>query len=600
MRECVAFILLLLAGSIAGAEVPALFHVQGRVLSDSVLVEGPVGFKFALVNQDGSRFYWGNSPDADLDGQPDQAVTLALDRGLYSVSLGDVSLANMAPLPPQVFTNSAIFLRVWLRIGTSAFQLLQPDQRITSAGYALISTTVSDGAITLSKLAPGVLNASNLTGVLDPARLPSGLALTSDLLSSSNALAAEMASLLSAVQVLSDQLASLTNSSPVPLSGLTAVSASNPDPILAGLGFVPFMTVPPPPWMNGATLNAPSARTDHSAVWTGEEVVVWGGATAGVFISSGGIYHVKDDQWSPVSTINAPDARTGHTAVWTGTNMLVWGGYSLEGYLNSGSRWQRSPQVWTALPSPSGFEGRAGHVAVWTGSRMIIWGGRNAGGLLADGAIFDPALNSWTTFVLPNPPQARYGATAVWTGSRLLLWGGEGETGALNTGAQLIFNSEGNPAQWVAMTLSGAPAGRSSHTAVWTGERVLIWGGVNQGVLLGDGASYDPAADQWEALPPDGAPSSRRDHVALWTGEELVVFGGANALGALATGGAYRPAANQWRPLTTAGGPQARVGAAALWTGSELVIFGGSNQGVPMAALQRLNPQPPWHFYRKP
>ena len=32
------------------------------------------------------------------------------------------------------------------------------------------------------------------------------------------------------------------------------------------------------------------------------------------------------DSWIPTSTTNAPAARTAHTAVWTGSEMIVWGG----------------------------------------------------------------------------------------------------------------------------------------------------------------------------------------------------------------------------------------------------------------------------------
>src|SRR5437879_3931108 len=33
-----------------------------------------------------------------------------------------------------------------------------------------------------------------------------------------------------------------------------------------------------------------------------------------------------DDTWTATSTTNAPDAREQHTAVWTGSEMIVWGG----------------------------------------------------------------------------------------------------------------------------------------------------------------------------------------------------------------------------------------------------------------------------------
>jgi hypothetical protein len=87
----------------------------------------------------------------------------------------------------------------------------------------------------------------------------------------------------------------------------------------------------------------------------------------------------------------------------------------------------------------------------------------------------------------------------------------------------------------------------------------------------------------------------------------LVVDGWAN-LGPLASNSAYNPSTDQWRPLSGQGNPLPRYGAAAVWTGTEVAVFGGfavmtaaaPGAGLPaVAALQILNPQPPWYFYRK-
>jgi hypothetical protein len=37
-----------------------------------------------------------------------------------------------------------------------------------------------------------------------------------------------------------------------------------------------------------------------------------------------------DDTWTATSIVNAPDARATHTAVWTGSEMIVWGGLQLQ------------------------------------------------------------------------------------------------------------------------------------------------------------------------------------------------------------------------------------------------------------------------------
>jgi hypothetical protein len=56
-----------------------------------------------------------------------------------------------------------------------------------------------------------------------------------------------------------------------------------------------------------------------------------------------------DNTWTPTSTTNAPEARTEHTAVWTGSEMIVWGGVNGFGDLNTGGRY--CPQF--AAPSPT-------------------------------------------------------------------------------------------------------------------------------------------------------------------------------------------------------------------------------------------------------
>ena len=70
----------------------------------------------------------------------------------------------------------------------------------------------------------------------------------------------------------------------------------------------------------------PLADNVHTAVWTGSEMIVWGGYDGGNVLNTGGRYNPSTDSWTATSTTNAPAARTDHTAVWTGSEMIVWGG----------------------------------------------------------------------------------------------------------------------------------------------------------------------------------------------------------------------------------------------------------------------------------
>src|SRR2546430_17290216 len=72
--------------------------------------------------------------------------------------------------------------------------------------------------------------------------------------------------------------------------------------------------------------SVPGARAAHSAVWTGREMIVWGGGIDGAFLNTGGRYVPATDIWQPTSVNDAPSRRWFHAAVWTGREMLVWGG----------------------------------------------------------------------------------------------------------------------------------------------------------------------------------------------------------------------------------------------------------------------------------
>jgi hypothetical protein len=66
-------------------------------------------------------------------------------------------------------------------------------------------------------------------------------------------------------------------------------------------------------WTATSTTNVPTARTGHTAVWTGTEMIVWGGEAAGfALLNTGGGYNPSTDSWTATSTTNAPSARTGH------------------------------------------------------------------------------------------------------------------------------------------------------------------------------------------------------------------------------------------------------------------------------------------------
>src|SRR6476660_8023446 len=76
-----------------------------------------------------------------------------------------------------------------------------------------------------------------------------------------------------------------------------------------------------------ATGGSPDGRVGQTAVWTGSEMIVWGGARGSqILFNAGSRYNPSTDNWTLTSTSNAPTARAYHTAVWTGSEMIIWGG----------------------------------------------------------------------------------------------------------------------------------------------------------------------------------------------------------------------------------------------------------------------------------
>ena len=143
--------------------MPSLINYQGRVLAGSTNFDGSGQFKFALVNTNGTTTYWSNNGSSSGGSEPSVAVTLTVTKGLYSVLLGDTSIANMTvAVPSSVFTNSDVRLRVWFNDGTHGSQLLTPDQRIATVGYTFMADNIKDGAITTAKIATGAVGSSQL------------------------------------------------------------------------------------------------------------------------------------------------------------------------------------------------------------------------------------------------------------------------------------------------------------------------------------------------------------------------------------------------------------------------------------------------------
>lgn len=286
------------------------------------------------------------------------------------------------------------------------------------------------------------------------------------------------------------------------------------------------------------------------------------------------------------STATAPSAREDHDAAWTGSRMVLWGGEVGGTLLDTGGLYDPGSDTWTGATSTIGAPSvRTLHTLIWTGTEVVVWGG-STGSQPAPGSTYyneghryDPVSDSWPgTISTAGAPTPRSLHTAVWTGSRMIIWGGYDGAGRVNTGG--IYNPSTD--SWVGTTSTvGAPSARLHHVAVWTGTEMIIWGG-QDGTLanLNDGARYDPASDTWTPMPSFGAPTGRQASTAVWTGWEMIVWGGADNSGSVNSGGRYNPATDSWvASTTTVGAPTARQSHGGIWTGTRMIVTHGGISG---------------------
>ncbi len=339
-------------------------------------------------------------------------------------------------------------------------------------------------------------------------------------------------------------------------------------------------------------------RYNHTLVWTGTGMIVWGGvlvSNAGDIESptwlenstvtdTGGIYRPASDSWTVTSSVVAPAPRAGHTAVWTGSEMIIWGGYDKEqNSLADGWRYSPSSDQWRPLSSVGAPGARDGHTAVWTGREMIVWGGRGN----ADGAAYDPSADTWRMISGASAPAGRRGHGAVWTGERMIIWGGSIPSESGND----TFQSPGTGAaydpvedRWETISEVGGPPGGSGYgeflgeravQLLWTGERLLVFviNGSSEDPLWMPGGSYSFQTKTWDSIKLTKAPTKFRPYFGAWNGSSLYV---ASSSYARFRGASYDFGKSRWRIRNT-GSTGSLQGRAAVWAPQleELLVFGG-------------------------
>jgi N-acetylneuraminic acid mutarotase len=209
-------------------------------------------------------------------------------------------------------------------------------------------------------------------------------------------------------------------------------------------------------------------------------------------------------------------------------------------------------------------------IVAWTGREAIGWGGGCCGDVRSDGAAYNPTTDTYRK--LPGSPLApSQEPIGAWDGRDLLLFGSGYDIAGKPTPARFARAAAYNPATNRWRRIAAPPLhGRFAGTAVSAGGEVLVIGaGANAQSTL----AYNPSANRWRRLAP--LPSSRTGASVVWTGSRLLVFGGQslNGSGDLRAGLSYDPGTNRWSVLPQP--PLRAPGASIAWTGRSLLVFGG-------------------------
>ncbi len=126
---------------------PSMIAYQGYITEDGIPFTGTGYFKFAVVESvtgDGTTNDWSN--DGTTVGEPSNSVILDVDRGLFNILLGDISLAGMDEvIDAEAFNMTDTYLRVWFSATGDQFQSLEPNTRFASVAYALRARVADSG-----------------------------------------------------------------------------------------------------------------------------------------------------------------------------------------------------------------------------------------------------------------------------------------------------------------------------------------------------------------------------------------------------------------------------------------------------------------------
>jgi hypothetical protein len=292
-----------------------------------------------------------------------------------------------------------------------------------------------------------------------------------------------------------------------------------------------------------------------------------------------------------------PEILESSVQVWTGRELILWGGNEGDGqnHSNTGYAFDSGTLTWrTIAPSPLGT--RSFSAAVWTGREVLIWGGSSGpfqgSGGLGDGAAYDPSSDTWRPIaqapIGPNAP-----ILVAWTGREMVLWGIYRLNGA-GTGAAYDPSTD----SW--RTIPDPPVELNDLHAVWTGDEVIAFGANLDNSNRADtevaiGAAYDPVSDAWRTIAPSEL--SPQWSQVVWDGVRMI------AVDANLAAASYDPSVDEWTAMPSLPAADCEGGVASLVRLRDVVMATGCGQLVELVSgserwhVVTADPNAPFHRY---
>lgn len=299
-----------------------------------------------------------------------------------------------------------------------------------------------------------------------------------------------------------------------------------------------------------------SVRGGHSVLWTGEEMLVWGGSTGDDvgFLVDGALFDPDTSTWRLLPPAPLDPQQT--VAVWTGQELIVVGSREAATYRTEDGWRELAVPDYSIVPgAASGFSIELGAASVWDGDQMLIWSGDDMAG-------YDPITEVWQS--LPAPPRSGNGRT-LHADEGIVVAVGFIEATCYPLDAYALGGTTWDKLPDVDLGTAAGHGCATPRTTALIGGRLIAW---DTAATNTRAMAFDFATGQWSEIDPLPLHSCESFPEPLTTDSWVLVFDYCDQNAAL-----FEPASSSWRLVHPPGG----FGPGdTIWTGQEVLMWGAA------------------------